>query len=293
MAGASGTRRVVGLVVVLVVGLGLGFGVSRLLGRGGSQPAQEEPEATVASTGDDDALAELPEPGPLLDPAEATRPQLAVEGFLAAEARDDFEASYAFLSAADRGTAFPSSGNWVQAHGGFIPVDAYQVGAVREGDPTTVDALVGAEPDLDPVLGLIPFRSRTTYTVVEEDGAWRVVTAGTTRQSLFPSDEGAAPAARTWAERRAACEDTASLEADLLGSPGLAEELCEAGGEVSVSGATTLSDTDSATALLSAWGPEVFGWARVVRVESPARLAVVLGPFGDEWRVVGVLPSAG
>lgn len=293
MAAGVNRGRVVGLVVVAVVGLAIGFGASQLFGGGGSDPAPATPEATTASSGDSDALAELPEPGPLLDPAEATTPELAVEGFLAAEARADFGASYEFLSSADREVAFPSAANWVQAHGGFVPVDAYEVGAVSEGDPTTVEALVGAEPRLDPVLGLIPYRSRTTYAVEEEDGVWRVVSNATTRQALFPSDEGAVAAAREWAERRAACEDTAEQEADLLGTPALAEELCTAGGEVELSGATTLGDTDAATSLLSAWGPEVFGWARVVRVQSPARMSVVLGPFADEWRVVGVLPATG
>ena len=182
---------------------------------------------------------------------------------------------------------------WVTAHGGFVPIAPTAVTDVAEGDPTTVTALVGAEPHLDPVLGLVPYRSRVTYVVVEEEGVWRISSAQTTRQPLFPADEGAAQAAQVWAERRAACEPTDDLEEGLVGQPAVAEALCTAGGAVRVGPAAALTDSDAATALLSAYGPEVFAWARVVRVEEPAPVAVVLGPFGADWRVVGVLPTVG
>ncbi len=143
------------------------------------------------------------------------------------------------------------------------------------------------------MLGLVPYRSRVTYVVVEEEGVWRLSSAQTTRQPLFPADDGAAAAAQVWAERRAACEPTGDLEAGQVGQPAVADALCAAGGPVRVGPAGALTDSDAATALLSAYGPEVFAWARVVRVEEPAPVAVVLGPFGEDWRVVGVLPTTG
>lgn len=54
--------------------------------------------------------------------------------------------------------------------------------------------------------------------------------------------------------------------------------------------ALLLSGGDGATSLLAEFGPEVFAWARIVPVQAATPLQVVLGPVGEAWQVVGVLP---
>ena len=52
-----------------------------------------------------------------------------------------------------------------------------------------------------------------------------------------------------------------------------------------------LEDAADAAPFLAAFGPEVGIWARVVDVETPIALRLVLAPIGEQWRVVGVESS--
>lgn len=284
--------RPVLIALVLAVGVGLGLGLSRLGGGTAPQPAPLAGADESVLAGDDDALAPLPDPPSPIPPDQVEDdPRAVLEAFLAAEAHGEWEASYAFLTATDRDVVFPTPAAWVAAHGDFANVRAWQVEGVRvEGDRAEVVTLTGYEPALDPVLGLIPARARVTWSLVRGPAGWRVASQDSAAQPLYPPADGAEQVAAEWVARRAACEDPGPLEEGLIGSPALAQDLCGASGPVEVGPVAQLSDSDAVTALLSAWGPEVFAWARTVRVDSPARMTAVLGPFGDDWRVVAVLP---
>jgi len=145
---------------------------------------------------------------------------------------------------------------------------------------------------LDPVLGLVPARATGTWATVSEEAGVRVHYAGSTLQPRWPSDEGVAEAVDTWARARAACRTEAQADAPLLGTRGLADRLCGAGGQVELGAPGPLVEGERTVPLLDAYGPEVFAWARAVDVLAPEPMTVVAGPVGEEWRVVAVLAPA-
>lgn len=277
--------RIMAGVLLVVVGLGLGLGIARL-----RSPAERPPPAVTSAPddGDPDALTELPPPGELLAPADATGPERAVAGYLTAEARGDFAASYEFLSTADR-ESFPTPAVWTEAHADFARVTGFVVQDVLPaGDRATVVTLTGFEAGLDEVLGLTPARARSTWEAVGEGGVWRVRLDRSSAEPLYPSDAAAAGVARRWAEARLRCTSAADLEHHTIGLPALAQRLCGADGDLSLGPVGPLAETDGVSALVSAYGPEVMDWGRAVAVESPEPMQIVLAPVGAEWRVIGV-----
>lgn len=296
MSDAPGTSRAL-IVVALVIGLAVGLGVALLLGRSGGA---DQPAGTTGSEtrdGDAEATAELPPPDALMAPEEATDPEAALRGYLAAEAAGEWERSYDFLTTEEREVAYPSTALWVSAHADFPTVTGYRIDDVQveeEGGTATIQTLTGFEPMLDPVLGLVAARGRTTWALQQdEDGTWRVDAAATTNQPLYPDSDGAAEALRAWVDTRVACEDTADMEAGLVGTPALARALCEEEQEqaIEITAIGALTDSSDVAPLLSQFGPEVFAWARTARVQAATPFVAVLAPIGEEWRVVGVLPA--
>lgn len=297
MTSSTASRALV--VGALIVGLAVGLGVAALLRPSDDATAGAEPVATTGSEtrdGDAEATAELPVPDDPIPASEGTDPETALRGYLANEAAGEWEESYAFLTADLREVAYPSAAVWVNAHAGFPTVTAYRVDDVVTGDDgtATVTTLTGFEPELDPVLGLVPARGRSTWALEEgDDGLWRVDVAQSTNQPLYPDSAGAAEALRAWVDARVACEDTTALESGLIGNPALARLLCEEdqAEPVEIGPIGPLTDSGDVAPLLAEFGPEVFSWARTATVEATTPIEAVLAPIGTDWRVVAVLPG--
>lgn len=294
----AGRRATIPVVIALVVGLGVGLGAAFLLA-GGDDEART-PAATTGTTrdADPDALAELPAPDEVVAPSAATDPEAALRGFLAAEVAGEWETSYEFLADDVRETVFPAVGAWVNNHADVPTVTGYRIDDVavdEEAGTAEVASLVGFDPVLDPVIGLVPARARVTWALERtDDGVWRVDTQGSSAPAmLYPGSEGAAETARSWVDARIACEEPGELEARLIGAPSQADLLCSEAqpDEVEIGPIGPLQDSSDASALLSEYGAEVFAWARTARVEAATPITVVLGPLGEEWKVVGVLPA--
>jgi hypothetical protein len=281
------------VLAALLAGVAVGLLVARLLtGVGGPapQPSVERLDLPSAAPAAADAA---PAPGPpartdLLAVRDATSPEAAVRGFLTAEALQDFAASYAFLGPDDL-AVYPSEGAWVAAHADLPPVTGFAVEQVEGGRVTTLTA---QRSTLDPVLGLVPARSRATWETVEVDGGFRVAFGRSTAVPLYPGEEGVGAAARAWASARQGCGSEGQVDGALLGTPVLAEQLCGRPGELVVGQAGPLPDGAASTPLLDAFGPEVFTWARVVPVREPVALQAVLAPVDDRWLVIGVLAGS-
>lgn len=284
------------LALTLAVGLGIGLGIAWLAGGqrdGGSQPSVQSldvPGDTTAGEDGGEPAAPAPAPpeeGSVPPVASATSPEAAVQGFLTAEALQDFEASYEYLGQVDRETTYRTAAGWVAEHADLQPITGFEIESVDGSEVTTITAL---DSRLDPVLGLVPARARATWTAVEEDDGWRVAYSSSTLQPLYPSDEGVDEVARTWAEAAQECGAEEDGPGSLLGQPALADELCGAEGELVLGAAGVLTDGPDTTVLLNAYGPEVFTWARVVPVQGPVELRLVLAPVDDAWQVFGILP---
>lgn len=279
------------LGLTLVAGLALGLAVARLLA--GGEPVEAPSVQRLDLPGVAGAEAEAVQPAPAppdagdqISVAQATSPEAAVRGFLTAEALGDFTASYAFLGPDDL-AAHPTPAAWVAAHAELPPVTGFAVEQVADGTVTTLTAL---RSTLDPVMGLTPARSRDTWETVEVDGSFRVSQASSTRAALYPSDAGVSAAVARWAQAAQECRSEGQA-GTVLGAPALAEQLCGASGEVVVGEAGTLADGPATTALLDAYGPEAYTWARVVTLSDPVALQAVAAPVADEWQVIAVLPS--
>ena len=258
-------------VVVLAFGLGVGGTAAVAARDGGAAPAATTTTTTAPTTVTDAAPRTV----------EATTPEEAVRGFLDAEQAGDYERSYDFLSDADR-AAFGTAAGWVAAHADLVPpIEGYDLVA----DTT---AVVRYTPSLDTIVGLVPARATVTWAVSDGE-AFGISLEGTTSQPELPSADGATTAVQAWVD---GCADPArEWDGDLLGSPSLAEGLCEG----TAGAPTTLGPAEGAP-FSAAFGVEVSAWARVVPVDGPVPLRAVVAPLGDDWVVVGVLatgPGAG
>ena len=153
------------------------------------------------------------------------------------------------------------------------------------GTEVTVDAALRSQ--LDSIVGLVPARASATLTAVPEGQQWRVDLARTRFTPLLPPEADAAGAVATWVQARQACQAPAEYRS-LVGAPALADQLCGATGDVRTGAPGPLTELSDASPVLNAFGADAASWARVVLVEAPERLAVVVAPVDDRWLVVGV-----
>lgn len=295
---APSRRSWVPLALALLLGLAIGLGATVLLDGSQPTPTQSEneegnPPAATNPASEDESRAELPAPDTVVPADRATDPETAIRGYLAAEAAMDWETSYAFLTAELREVAYPTAAVWVAAHADFPSVAAYRIEEVTvEGSEATVRTLTGFRPALDRVIGLVAARGRTTWVLRQEsDGLWRVDTTSSENMPLYPSEEGVEESVRAWLEARVACEDSSHLEEGLIGVPALADALCgeTQPADIVVGGPRALSSADDTAALLNAWGPEVFAWARAVEIGAASPFDAIVAPLGEDWRVVAIL----
>jgi hypothetical protein len=238
-------------------------------------------DAPTPTTGTADAAAPLP-----VD-ARPTTARGAVEAFLVAEVQGDTDAAHALLSAPLR-QAYTANG-WLHAQ---ADLPQYLGFTVRSEQPladgateVTVDAALRSH--LDEIVGLVPARASTTLTAVPEDGEWRVDLTRTRSMPLLPPDADAAAAVGAWAQERQACRPATEYRS-LVGAPALADGLCGVEGDVRTDAARPLTSLGDASPVLNAFGADAATWARVVTVEAPERLAVVVAPVDDRWLVVGI-----
>lgn len=281
---SGGRRQGIVIAVVLLVGVLAGLAGARLLSGGGGAP-----DAPSTTASDVPALTfEAPGPPPddiSTDPRAATTPEQAVTGFLALEATGDFVASYEYLSEKDRQT-WPSAAEWELAHADFPRVEGFEV---EETSAEAVTTRLALDSRLDRVAGLFPRRARATWPATETDAGWRVVYSDADLQPAYPSDEAVPEAAAAFVDAAAACEDPPTYGGQLIGLPAYVDELCEAEGDPELGAAGVLTDGPDTTSLLSAFGPEVYTWARTVEVRGPVALRLVLAPIDDEWQVIGLV----
>lgn len=280
--------------VVLVLGVLVGVGATLFVAQRGDD--DDAGDQGASSTLDPVVTTAPPLPdtdGP--PPSERARAagsaRAVVEGFLQAEQDENFEVSFDYLSSVDRST-FGSGAGWVADHADLVPpVRGFTVEEVAEGpDRAEVRALVRYEPSLDEVVGLVPGQTRTTYVVTKADGVWGVDLETSTTSPIFPPDTDAPADVREWVEARQDCRNEGERTGQLQGSPALADELCETEGAVEVGEVSALTTVDGSS-FSAAFGEDVLTWARVVDVRSPRPLRAVVGPIGEEWEVIGVLPQ--
>jgi hypothetical protein len=252
----------------------------------------EQRQAPVAALVADATEGETFEPAPVVSDrdlpagAPAPTPGAAVERFLEAEVARDHERSFALLVAEQR-QSYATPANWRAAHGSIFPVVGFDI--VDDAAPTgRVVVDVRYRPGLDEVIGLVPGRARTAWTVRREGGGWLVDVGAVDIEPSYPSQRDVRGVVRRWVDARQACRPAAEYAGGLVGRASLADGLCRTPGSLAIGPVTALAPADSA-AFVSAFGPPAASWARAVQLAGPVELTVVLAPVGDEWLVVGVV----
>lgn len=284
--------------VAIVVGVG-GFALyNQLTDDSGSSgttidgPAGFEP-VTSGSGGSDLTI----EPGAgtdvvPVDPADASDAQTAVSSFLAAEINRDFATSFSFLTADIQSRLGGSSERWRAEHAQLLPYTGFEIleETERDGDPA-VRTVVSLDSRLDTVIGLVPARAEAIWVVEESGGTFRVDFDNSFIQPLFPDDAPARGVALAWAEAVQAGEDPGELQGvtSLYGRRSLKKDLADSTGALDAGEPVALPPDAGSSDLLSAFGSDVAGWGRVVAIDGPVDVNVVLAPVNDEWVVIGIL----
>jgi hypothetical protein len=298
------------IVGALALGLGLAFGVHvvadherepsvasanvrgalarALASQGGVSGDGDTSLATAASDGQS---ASAPVDEPDAPDAAASSPDEAVRRFLDFELARDFEASYGLLGTADRARAVTRAG-WSEAHADVPVITGYALGTPEVvNGRTEVPAEVMLRAALTPGAGIVPSRATVRFHAVAEDGGWRVAFDESRLVPHFPADIRAPAAVRAWAQTRVRCQQPREYAAGLIGAAARADALCGSDGPIRTGRARRLPETAQDQPFLAAFGGEVHDWARVVRVESPVPMDVVVAPLGEQWLVVGVLQA--
>ena len=219
--------------------------------------------------------------------AAAATPQAAVEAYLTAEVAGDYDTSFGLLAQADRGRIVTPQA-WRATKSRTPRITGFTVDASAAAEGTVVTD-VTLEPNVDPILGVVPGSARITWTPVAEAGGWRVPIEGSSFEARYPDDGGAAPSALAWLGERQACSPSADR---LVFEPELPQALCGLSGTFRAERTGLLTELINAAPVLASYGPDAATWARVVRVTGPATIDVVTAPLGDTWVVIGATSSA-
>jgi hypothetical protein len=292
-----GSRRLLSLVGIGVVGLAVGVGatlavdrlrehgdreasVQRLQLPGGRAAAEPAVPAAVRAAG----------------PVRAGTATAAVQRFLQAGADGDFATAYGLLDRAGQ-RRYPSLARWTRAQADRDQVTGVRVGAERRAGARTARVTVELTrpATIDPFAGLVPARTVEVWRASSQDGSWRVAADPVSVKADLPSDDRAPEAVTAWVQRLLGCDlqGAVSLQAgaDLYGPADLAEAPCKERGRWTVADPQGFDAAVEPEAYVAAFGPEVGSWARLVPVQGPrTRFHVVVGPLGDAWRVLGTDP---
>ena len=288
----SRLRRAVlvgGVSVVALVATGVGVAALN-----GDEPAEGSTATPSVLAGPFAAPANGQQPtfSTLIEalPAPPATPEAAAAAYFAAEAADEFEASFALLAADDRAT-YGGWREWAAAHDELPIVVAFTPSgpADIDGDDAVVTGRVEFEPLVDEVVGIIPAVAAAEIVLASEDGGWRVADSASIYVPDLPAPEAAVPVAADWVAERQACRtERDGYQGNLLGDPRIEAVLCETAGAFTAGEPGDVDDVPDPTPFLSTFGPD--GVAALVSVPftGPAPLTVVLAPLGATWVVVGV-----
>ena len=246
-----------------------------------------------ACSGPDEAPTEpaTPVPGRAAPPPSSPQPsaRAAVEALLEAERRGDRVTSFRLLSREAR-KEYGDPSAWSRRRSELPAVTGFWTERVDGG---TVVVIVEHAPALDPFVGLSPARERQTWTAHPEDGGW-LLDGDPATEVLLPSEDTARGAVAAWIDARRRCdaEGTRALQAatPIHGTSAAPDRLCRAPADVAVGAVVRLPAGPSTQSLVNQYGPDALTWGRAVEVKhAAASFHVVLAPWGETWKVVGVL----
>lgn len=293
-----GGRTIIRQAGVVACGLALGVGGIAYFDRDKTpayQPGTPSVTAFSFATTVPEGPPREPEPVPALD-AEPGTALAALAAFLQPLTDGTPAGAYPLLDDASR-RRYPSLAAWINAQADRATPHTFTVGTSRPSPDRPgafeVDLSATHTPSLDPIRGLVPARSTSTWLVRLENDAWRVSADPLAFRPVLPGDAAATAAVQGWVSLLAACDAPGAtalqVTPHLYGPAGLARTPCETPGTWTAGEPTGLDRTPDPRAFLAAFGPEVGTWARLVPVRGPAGgFLAAVAPMGDGWQVMGV-----
>jgi hypothetical protein len=224
-------------------------------------------------------------------PAGATpkaSPSAAVNALLSAEAQGNHDGSFLLLDAPAR-AIYKDAADWKRRRAELPAITSF---AVTASSGNHAVALVGHQPGIDPFIGLSPAQERQTWTARAVKGGW-LLDGDPTFDPVLPPDSKAAPVVKAWADAVQHCDQTAArklqLTNDLYGNADPAATLCHSTGAVNTGAVGRLSAGPESADLVAQYTADSLQWIRTVAITGPTRgFRVVVAPFGDQWRVIGL-----
>lgn len=273
-----------GAAVVAVAALGL-----TQLG-GDDEPAEREPSrnatAVPAPSGANDAVMPTTDARPQQPAATAAA---AVDAYVDAEIAGDFAASWALLSLEDRDD-LGSFEAWRDQHAVSPRLIFSSTVAADPADPSApIVSDVTFEPRVDETVGVVAGSARITWATVAEGGGFAIDRTATRADANYPSDTLAAADALTWVQRVRDGQPNVGYDGSLLGQPALVGDIAASDGAFTATSTVELDDWSTPGLVNNAFGPTAGTWARVVHLDGPIPVDVVMAPYGDRWVTVGVV----
>lgn len=216
--------------------------------------------------------------------------EAALEALLTAEQAKNRDASYALLTPEAR-EEFTRVQQWQTRRNETGDITGFEI-LEDQSDGSEVVATVEHTPSLDPFKGLVPARERQTWTAVRFQNGW-LLNAEPAVVPDLPNESLAPEAVKAWVEAVQACDRDRARELQALdelyavGGP----TLCGAEGPVTTAEVGELGDGTVSKLITDQYSADAAQWARTVEVTSPQPFSVVVAPFGEQWKVLGILES--
>ncbi len=234
-----GGRTIIRQAGVVAAGLALGVGGMAYLDRDSApsyRPGTPSVTAFSFATTVPDGPPRGPEQVPVLDVEPATAPA-AVAAFLQPLADGTPAGAYPLLDEPSR-RRYPTLAAWINAQADRAAPRTFTVGTSRPNaerpGAVEVDLSATHTSSLDPIRGLVPARSSSTWLVRLENDAWRVSADPLAFRPVLPDDAAASAAVQGWVSLLAACDTPAAaafqVTPNLYGPASLARTPCETQG---------------------------------------------------------------
>lgn len=229
-----------------------------------------------------------------LPPAAARSASAAVATYLRARSQGHARTSYALLAPSARRT-YPSEATWLDALPDLPAPKTFTItGDKAAGSGMDVSVDVRRTPILNSFVGFVPGHATEVYRAVPSKAGWRVDAEPVSVTPKLVSDRTAAADVTAWLERVSTCDGAGAValqvSSELLGDPSLAGAICTKHAQLHAAPAQPMVGDPSTAPFLSAYGPDIGSWARLVPVTGPnQQLLVGVAPLGGSWRVFGIV----
>lgn len=220
----------------------------------------------------------------------SSTPVEAVDELISSAIAKDFDSAWAQVASAD------------QARIGFpqrLVEEFNAVGwtsfTIADSNLDTVTVNVKQTAKISEIDGVVSSQAIVRIKTIAESGGFKVLWSRRVTEQLFPEmnaveNLAVQRAVMSWAAARQACELQPSNQysSGLVGVVGLADALCKTVGAPSIGEVQDIYGLDEPEPLIQAFGGSASSWARVVSINAPVPMNVVVAPKGKDWIVVAV-----